>query len=81
MTRALALDSYGVYLSQMIWIPMLVRVVTRYQLASRVPWPALLVGALVTTYVLGVIFTEVVRRTPLAPLLVGRPRQRLITKS
>ena len=80
LIRALALDSYGVYLSQMIWIPMLVRVVSRYHLATRAPWPALLVGALATTYLLGVIFSEVVRRTPLAPFLVGRPRERLITR-
>ncbi|HVB19507.1 MAG TPA: acyltransferase [Acidimicrobiales bacterium] len=80
MTRELARDSFGVYLSQMIWIPLLVRVDTRYHLASRLWWPVLLVGALATAYILGVIFSEVVRRTPLAPLLIGRPRERLFTR-
>lgn len=79
-SRALALDSFGVYLSQMIWIPLLIRVVARYHLAAREPWPLLLISALVTTYVLGVVFSEIVRRTPLAPYVIGRARERFFVR-
>jgi peptidoglycan/LPS O-acetylase OafA/YrhL len=65
-------NSYGVYLSQMIWIPLLVRLV---QAAHwHVPWPVAVPAALVIVYGTGFVFTAVMARTPLAKGLTGRSR-------
>jgi peptidoglycan/LPS O-acetylase OafA/YrhL len=65
-------NSYGVYLSQMIWIPILVRL--RGDLGLHVPWPIAAPAALVIVYFLGFFFTAVVARTPLAKAVTGRSR-------
>jgi peptidoglycan/LPS O-acetylase OafA/YrhL len=65
-------NSYGVYLSQMLWLPALVVVHRRF--ASDVPWLLMVLVALVVTYALGLLFTSVVARTPLAKPVVGRSR-------
>lgn len=70
-------DSVGIYLSQMIWIPLLVRGVARAHVAATVPWPVLVAGALTITYGAGTLFTELLRRGAFAPLLFGRRREAL----
>jgi hypothetical protein len=73
-TRAIvssgANNSYGVYLSQMLWIPVLVRL--RHHLFSWIPWPIATVAALVIVYVLGFAFSVLAARTPLARVLTGQ---------
>ncbi|MDE3082292.1 MAG: acyltransferase [Acidobacteriota bacterium] len=65
-------NSYGVYLSQMIWIPLLVR--ARTHLGIDVPWEVAAPVALVIVYALGFFFTALMARTPLARAITGRGR-------
>ena len=65
-------NSYGVYLSQLLWIPILVR--ARHRLGFHVSWPIAVLVALVVTYALGLLFTALVARTVLAKPIVGRSR-------
>ncbi|HVB52197.1 MAG TPA: acyltransferase [Acidimicrobiales bacterium] len=64
--------SYGIYLSQMIWIPMLLRVSHRANLRAHVAWPFVVVAVVVVVFMLGYVFSEIVMRTPLGPFVVGR---------
>jgi peptidoglycan/LPS O-acetylase OafA/YrhL len=63
-------NSYGVYLSQMLWIPFLLRL--RDALHIHWPWPIAVLCALILVYTMGFIFTALVARTPLAKAVTGR---------
>ncbi len=63
-------NSYGVYLSQMLWIPFLIRL--RDHLNIHWPWPITVAVALVIVYSMGYVFTALVARTPLAKIVTGR---------
>jgi peptidoglycan/LPS O-acetylase OafA/YrhL len=63
-------NSYGVYLSQMLWIPFLLRF--RNHLGLHVHWYFGVPLALVVVYTAGMIFTALAARTPLAKALTGR---------
>jgi peptidoglycan/LPS O-acetylase OafA/YrhL len=63
-------NSYGVYLSQMIWIPFLLR--SRNHLGLHVHWQIGVPLALVTVYAAGMLFTALAARTPLSKALTGR---------
>ncbi|MDE3094313.1 MAG: hypothetical protein KGJ47_11095, partial [Acidobacteriota bacterium] len=65
-------NSYGVYLSQMIWIPLLVRL--RAHFGFHVPWEVAAPLALAIVYTLGFVFTAFMARTPLARAVTGRGR-------
>lgn len=64
--------SYGIYLSQMIWIPVLLRVSHRADVRAHVPWPFVVTAVLIVVFMLGYVFSEIVMRTPLGPFVVGR---------
>jgi peptidoglycan/LPS O-acetylase OafA/YrhL len=63
-------NSYGVYLSQMLWIPFLLRL--RNALGFHVPWPVAAPLALILVYFMGYFFTALMARTPLARAVTGR---------
>ncbi|MHB8378830.1 MAG: acyltransferase [Acidimicrobiales bacterium] len=63
-------NSYGVYLSQMLWIPLLVRV--RNAVGWHLPWPVAAPMALVLVYSMGYFFTTLMARTPLSRAVTGR---------
>ncbi len=63
-------NSYGVYLSQMLWIPFLVRM--RNALGFHVPWGVAAPLALVLVYFMGYAFTALMARTPVARAVTGR---------
>ncbi len=63
-------NSYGVYLSQMLWIPFLLRLRNHFNI--HWPWPIAVVTALVLVYAMGFIFTALIARTPLAKAVTGR---------
>jgi peptidoglycan/LPS O-acetylase OafA/YrhL len=65
-------NSYGVYLSQMIWIPLLVRL--RADLGFPVAWWVAAPIALAIVYGLGFVFSALVARTPFAKSVAGRSR-------
>jgi len=78
-------NSYGIYLSQMIWIPILLRIWQHYNISM--PFPLGPVAAVVVVYSIGFLFTAVFARTPLARAVTGRsqvpwstfwPRRRVI---
>lgn len=64
--------SYGIYLSQMIWIPALQRVVARVHLSAHVAWPFVVVMVVIVVFGLGYVLSEILMRTPLGPVVVGR---------
>jgi peptidoglycan/LPS O-acetylase OafA/YrhL len=64
--------SYGIYLSQMIWIPMLLRVATRTKIHSHLAWPFIVVMVLIVVFTLGYVLSSILMRTPLGPAVVGR---------
>jgi peptidoglycan/LPS O-acetylase OafA/YrhL len=66
-------NSYGVYLSQMLWIPILLRV--RGRIGIQIPWVIAAPLALVLVYFMGYFFTALITRTPLAKAVAGRSRQ------
>jgi len=66
-------NSYGVYLSQMLWIPFLLRL--RNASGLHVPWVVAVLIALILVYFMGYFFTALVARTPLAKAVAGRSRQ------
>ena len=72
LTKSGSDNSYGIYLSQMLWIPMLVRL--HEHLFSWVPWPIATVAAVIIVYSLGYLFSVVMARTPVARLVTGRSR-------
>jgi peptidoglycan/LPS O-acetylase OafA/YrhL len=63
-------NSYGVYLSQMLWIPFLLRV--RNDLGWHIPWPVAAPLALILVYFMGYFFTAIMARTPVARAVTGR---------
>jgi peptidoglycan/LPS O-acetylase OafA/YrhL len=63
-------NSYGVYLSQMLWIPFFLRF--RNHLDPHVHWQIAVPLALVVVYTAGMIFTALAARTLLAKALTGR---------
>jgi peptidoglycan/LPS O-acetylase OafA/YrhL len=65
-------NSYGVYLSQMLWIPFLLRVRNHFHL--HLAWGIAVPLALLLVYSLGFLFTAIVARTPLALAVTGRSR-------
>jgi hypothetical protein len=65
-------NSYGVYLSQMLWIPLLLRFRDHFHI--HLAWELQVPIALVVVYSLGFLFTAVVARTPLAVAVTGRSR-------
>jgi peptidoglycan/LPS O-acetylase OafA/YrhL len=65
-------NSYGVYLSQMLWIPFLVRLRANFDL--HVSWVIAAPLALVTVYMIGFVFTALMARTPVAKAVTGRSR-------
>jgi peptidoglycan/LPS O-acetylase OafA/YrhL len=67
-------NAYGVYLSQALWMPLLVLLFKGQGALAFVPWPVAVVGAVAITYALGVVFSALVARTPLAKPVVGRSR-------
>ena len=66
-------NSYGVYLSQLLWIPMLARLRTSWGIHA--PWEVVAPVALVLVYALGFVFTAVMTRTPVARAVTGRSRE------
>ena len=67
-------NSYGVYLSQMLFVNALVWAGWA-RLDSVVWWPLLCAATVVIVFLAGVSVTAVLARTPLAVPLTGRPRQ------
>ena len=65
-------NSYGIYLSQMIWIPILLRVFQHYNVSM--PFPLGPIVAVVIVYSVGFLFSAVFARTPLARAVTGRSR-------
>jgi peptidoglycan/LPS O-acetylase OafA/YrhL len=63
-------NSYGVYLSQMLWIPLLLRV--RNSLGFNIPWEVAAPTALILVYFMGYVFTALMARTPAARAVTGR---------
>jgi hypothetical protein len=63
-------NSYGVYLSQMLWIPFLLRLRDHFNV--HWPWPISVLTALILVYSMGFIFTALLARTPLAKIVTGR---------
>jgi peptidoglycan/LPS O-acetylase OafA/YrhL len=66
-------NSYGVYLSQMLWIPILMWV--RSHIGIQIPWLIAAPLALVLVYFMGYFFTGLITRTPLARAVAGRGQQ------
>jgi peptidoglycan/LPS O-acetylase OafA/YrhL len=64
--------SYGIYLSQMIWIPMLVRISMKVHAPSHVSWPYVVVFVVVVVFSVGYVLSVLLMRTPLGPAIVGR---------
>ena len=63
-------NSYGIYLSQLIWIPVLGRLITNWH--PPIAWPVVTLAAVVVVYLLGFGFSALAARTPLARPLTGR---------
>jgi peptidoglycan/LPS O-acetylase OafA/YrhL len=63
-------NSYGVYLSQMLWIPFLLRLRNHFNI--HWPWPVAVLAALILVYFMGFLFTALLARTPLAKAVTGR---------
>jgi peptidoglycan/LPS O-acetylase OafA/YrhL len=67
-------NSYGIYLSQLLIIDLLIYV--GYQrLLAPLPWPVTCAITVAVVYLSCVALTSVLARTPLAVPLTGRPRQ------
>jgi peptidoglycan/LPS O-acetylase OafA/YrhL len=63
-------NSYGIYLSQLIWIPLLARLIVHFH--PSVWWPVVTATSVVIVYMVGFGFSAVAARTPLARPLTGR---------
>jgi peptidoglycan/LPS O-acetylase OafA/YrhL len=68
--------SYGIYLSQMLWIPMLVRASNNIHLSQHVAWPLRVVAVVAVVFLCGYVMTKILERTPFAPAFVGHPQVR-----
>ncbi len=64
--------AYGIYLAQMIWIPIIKDLSARY--AGGVPWPVRAVVGVLVVYALGLAVSALAARTPFARALAGRSR-------
>ena len=67
-------NAYGVYLSQMVFINILIWVGWA-RLVSVIWWPLLCAATVVIVFLAGVLLTSLLARTPLAVPLTGRQRQ------
>ena len=85
VTKSGSNNSYGIYLSQMIWIPLLLRVWQHYSISM--PFPLGPIVAVIIVYAVGFVFSALLARTPLARAVTGRsqvswstfwPRRRII---
>lgn len=65
-------NSYGIYLSQLIWIPLLLRVWQHFNVT--LPFPIGPMIAVVVVYSVGFLFSALVARTPVARAVTGRSR-------
>jgi len=65
-------NSYGIYLSQLIWIILLLRVWKHFNFSP--PFPVGPIIALVLVYSMGFFVSALVARTPLARAVTGRSR-------
>lgn len=65
-------NSYGIYLSQLIWIFLLLRVWHHFNFSP--PFPVGPIIAVVLVYSMGFLFSALVARTPLARAVTGRSR-------
>ncbi len=63
-------NSYGIYLSQLLWIPFLLRVWHHFHFSP--PFPLGPIIAVIIVYALGFLFSAIVARTPLARAVTGR---------
>jgi len=72
-------NSYGVYLSQMLFINALIWAGWA-RLDSVVWWPLLCAATVVIVFLAGVALTSLLARTPLAVPLTGRQRQPWATR-
>jgi peptidoglycan/LPS O-acetylase OafA/YrhL len=63
-------NAYGIYLSQLIWIPILARVLP----VAHPPfaWPLFTLMCVAIVYLCGFVFSSIVARTPVARAVVGR---------
>ena len=64
----------GIYLAQMLWIPMLIRLAARYHWSSHLGWPSVCVIVVALVFGAGYLLTTLAERTPLARCLTGRRR-------
>jgi peptidoglycan/LPS O-acetylase OafA/YrhL len=65
-------NAYGIYLSQLLWIPLLARAI--HAGPPPGPWWLTLIVAVVIVYLAGFAFSGLAARTPLARGLTGRGR-------
>jgi peptidoglycan/LPS O-acetylase OafA/YrhL len=66
-------DSYGIYLSQLVFITALGWCGWRH-LNAYMPWPILSLITVVIVFTACIVLTEFLARTPLAKALTGRSR-------
>lgn len=67
-------NAYGIYLSQMVFIPVVRRVMRHFDFTYHLSSGVRCVMAVLGAYLLGYLFTGLVARTPLAKSVVGRSR-------
>jgi hypothetical protein len=77
--RSASDNSYGVYLSQMLFINALIWAGWA-RLDSVVWWPLLCVATVIIVFLAGVVLTSLLARTPLAVPLTGRQQQPWATR-
>ncbi|MBU6234175.1 MAG: acyltransferase, partial [Acidobacteria bacterium] len=65
-------NAYGIYLSQMVFIPVVRRIMRHFDFTYHLSSGVRCVLAVVGAYLLGYFFTGLVARTPLAKAVVGR---------
>ena len=65
-------NAYGIYLSQMVFIPVVRRLLRHFDVTYQLPSGVRCVLAVLGAYVMGYFFTGFVARTPLAKAIVGR---------
>ena len=65
-------NAYGIYLSQMVFIPVMRRFMVHFNVSAHLSSGVRCVIAVAGAYVLGYFFTGLVARTPLAKPVVGR---------
>lgn len=68
-----AVNAYGVYLSQVLFIIALT-LLGWGSLEAVLPWPLVVAGAVVVTYAGGLLLTSLLARLPGARMTAGRPR-------